>query len=58
MLKYQFQSAIVISSNSHMRRVKVLFERTVKNNDIQLAGNILGFHGDHAKKVLHKLNSE
>ena len=83
MLKYQFHSAIVVSSNSHMRRVKVLFDQTFKNSDIQLiyssgvnpsynpnqwwvtkndrnttfteyiklAGNILGFHGDNAKKV-------
>ena len=87
MLKYQFHSAIVVSSNSHMRRVKVLFDQTFKNSDIQLvyssgvnpsynpnqwwvtkydrnttfseyiklAGNILGFHGDNAKKVLHNL---
>ena len=84
MLKYQFHSAIVVSSNSHMRRVKVLFDHTFKNSEIQLvyssgvnpsynpnqwwltkydrnttfseyiklAGNILGFHGDNAKKVL------
>lgn len=88
MLKCQFRSAIVVSSNSHMRRVKVLFEQTFKNSDVELvhtagvnpsynpnqwwetkydrnttfseyiklAGNILGFHGENAKKFLHKLN--
>lgn len=88
MLKHQFHSVIVVSSNFHMRRVKVLFDRTFKNSNIQLiyssgvnpsydpnqwwmtkkdrnttfaeyiklVGNILGFHGDHAKKVLNKLH--
>lgn len=73
-----------------MRRVKVLFDQTFKNSDIELvyssgvnpsynpnqwwatkndrnttfseniklAGNILGFHGNGAKEVLHKINLE
>lgn len=90
MQKYHFHSAIVVSSNSHMRRVKVLFDQTFKNSHIQLiyssgvnpsydpnrwwlskedryttfteyiklAGNILGFHGDQAKKFLEKFYRE
>ncbi len=90
MQKYQFHSAIVVSSNFHMRRVKVLFDRAFKNSDtqliyssgvnpsynpnqwwrtkndrdttfieyIKLAGNLFGFHGDDAKKVLGKFYEE
>lgn len=90
MQKYQFHSAIVVSSNFHMRRVKVLFDRAYKNSDIQLiyssgvnpsyhpnqwwrtkndrdttfieyiklVGNLFGFHGDDAKKVLGKFYEE
>ncbi|MFJ8266846.1 YdcF family protein [Peribacillus asahii] len=36
MLKYQFQSAIVVSSNFHMRRVKVLYDKTFRSGDIKL----------------------
>ncbi|MFB5282771.1 YdcF family protein [Peribacillus sp. Hz7] len=36
MLKHKFQSAIVVSSNFHMRRVKVLFDQAFRNSDIKL----------------------
>lgn len=90
MQKHQFHSAIVVSSNSHMRRVKVLFDQTFKHSAIRLiystgvnpsynpnqwwqtkedryttlteyiklVGNILGFHGDQAKKFLEKFYKE
>lgn len=36
MLDFQFESAIVVSSDSHMRRVKVLYDKTFRNSDIRL----------------------
>lgn len=36
MVKHKFQSAIVVSSNYHMRRVKSNFERAVENTGIKL----------------------
>lgn len=36
MLDHKLESAIVVSSNSHMRRVKVLYDKTFQNSDIRL----------------------
>jgi len=36
MLNQHFKSAIVVSSNFHMRRVKVLYDQTFRNSDIKL----------------------
>lgn len=36
MLQHKFQSAIVVSSNFHMRRVKILFDQTFRKSDIEL----------------------
>lgn len=36
MVNHKFRSAIVVSSNSHMRRVKILYDKTFRNSDIRL----------------------
>lgn len=36
MLEKHFKSAIVVSSNSHMRRVKILYDQTFRNSGIRL----------------------
>ncbi|OMD98688.1 hypothetical protein BSK54_22055 [Paenibacillus odorifer] len=83
-----FSSAIVVSSDFHMRRVKFNFDRVYKNSGIEityigvesgynskswwsnkysrettfdeyvkLAGNILGYNGPDAKKVLYQIKN-
>ncbi len=36
MIQHQFQSAIVVSSNFHMRRVKSNFQKAISNSEIKL----------------------
>ena len=36
MVKHQFQSAIVVSSNYHMRRVKSNYQKAISNSGIKL----------------------
>lgn len=36
MQKYQFQSAIIVSSNYHMRRVKSSYEKAISNSKLKL----------------------
>ena len=36
MIQHQFQSAIVVSSNFHMRRVKSNYQRAISNSEIKL----------------------
>lgn len=86
--KNGYASAIVISSDFHMRRVKYLFNREFRNSKvaltyvganstyraskwwanrdnwnitineyIKLIGNILGYHGQEAKKKLDEFNN-
>jgi uncharacterized SAM-binding protein YcdF (DUF218 family) len=46
MEKHDFQSAIVVSSEFHMRRVKLLFDRAYKQSDIELTyvGSTSGYN--------------
>lgn len=46
MKKHDFQSAIVVSSDFHMRRVKLLFDRVYKKSDIELTyvGSVSGYN--------------
>lgn len=46
MKEHSFQSAIVVSSDFHMRRVKLLFDRVYKKSDIELmyVGSASGYN--------------
>lgn len=46
MKEHDFKSAIVVSSDFHMRRVKLLFDRVYKKSDIELTyvGSVSGYN--------------
>ncbi|RAS74460.1 YdcF family protein [Priestia endophytica] len=50
MIKYNFQSAIVVSSNYHMKRVEKNFDKEFKDTEIQLTYCSSGSHYYNPKK--------